>query len=84
MTKIKGVLPIIAFVFAAFAALAFSPADSQTAEYGFDGQNWINVTGLVPGPDTYLCDEDPQVCTRRAPNPTAQQVKTGLFINNMD
>lgn len=84
MNKFLNKLPVLAFVLAAFAAFAFSPADSQTAEYGFDGQNWINVTGLDPGPDTYLCDDEPVVCTRSAPSPAAQQVKPGLFINNMD
>ena len=84
MDKFLKKLPLLAFVLAAFAAFAFSPADNQSSEYGFDGQNWINVTGLVPGPETYQCDEDPQVCTRRAPNSSAQPVKTGLFINNMN
>lgn len=84
MNKLAKMLPVLALVLGATAAVAFTPASSQSSEHGFDGQNWINVTGLVPGPDTYQCDQNPQVCTRQAPNSSASPVKTGLFINNMD
>ncbi len=74
-------LPAFAFVLAAFAAFAFTPAVSP--EYGFDGENWIEVTELTPGPMTYQCNGSSQVCTREAPNSTAPQVKPGIFVNNM-
>ncbi|WP_339708310.1 DUF6520 family protein [Algoriphagus aquimarinus] len=82
MNKIAGKLPIIAFVFAAFAAFAFT--SPQVSEYGLSGSNWINVTGLTPGPTTYQCNSDPQACTRQEPNLSAPVVKTGIFVNNMD
>lgn len=84
MNKLSKLLPVLALALGAFGAVAFTPPSSQSAEYGYDGQSWINVTGLDPGPETYQCDEDPQVCTRQAPNSSANPVKTGLFINNMD
>ncbi|OOG69924.1 DUF6520 family protein [Algoriphagus sp. A40] len=82
MIKFLKLLPALAIVLAATLAFAFAPA--QTSEYGYDGQNWINVTGLTPGPTTFLCNEDPQVCTRQAANHSAPQVKPGIFVNNMD
>ncbi|MDP3198931.1 MAG: hypothetical protein Q8M62_03825 [Algoriphagus sp.] len=56
MNKLKGALPIIAFLFAAFAAVAFSPKNSAMNVYGEDGGQWYNVTGIAPGPTTYTCD----------------------------
>lgn len=83
MNKVKGALPMIAFVFAAFAAFAFS--SPQVEEWGqIDEQNFINVTDLTPGPNTYECDDEPEVCTRSAPNDSAPVTKTGLFVNHMD
>ncbi|REG77515.1 hypothetical protein [Algoriphagus antarcticus] len=81
MNKLAGKLPIIAFVFAAFAAFAFT--SPPIPEYGLSGSNWIDVTGLTPGPTTYQCNLDPQACTREAPNTSAPVVKTGIFKNNM-
>lgn len=50
-------LPLLAFVLAAFAAVAFSPKDSAMNLYGQSGSQWYNVTGIPTGPDTYTCDE---------------------------
>ncbi|WPR76033.1 DUF6520 family protein [Algoriphagus sp. NG3] len=58
MNKVKGALPIIAFVFAAFAAFAFSSPKSLTGEYGLSGSTWYDVTGINPDEDTYVCNED--------------------------
>jgi hypothetical protein len=69
-------LPVFAFILAALAAFAFAPP--QTSEYGFDGTNWIDVSNMTPGQD-YLCNVEEDVCTRSAPNPSAPQVKSGLF-----
>ena len=75
-------LPLFAFVLAAFAAFAFT--SPQTEEWGqIDEENFINVTGLTPGPTTYECDDEPDVCTRTAPNASAPVEKTGLFVNHM-
>ena len=84
MNKLAKLLPALALVLAATFAFAFSPANTQTSEYGLDGETWINVTGLTPGPTTYQCNADPQACTRQAQNPSAPVVKTGIFVNNMD
>ena len=57
MNKLKGALPIIAFVFAAFAAFAFGPKDLAMNQYGEAAGQWYNVTGITPGPSTYTCDQ---------------------------
>lgn len=75
-------LPLFAFVLAAFAAFAFTSPD--TGEYGYDGEHWIDVTEVDPGPLTYQCNfSTTQVCTRELPNAGAPQVKPGIFVNNM-
>jgi hypothetical protein len=71
-------LPVFAFILAAFAAFAFTPAASS--EYGLDGEDWIEVTELTPGPLTYQCNSSTtQVCTRELPNDNAPQVKPGIL-----
>jgi hypothetical protein len=82
MIKFLKLLPALALVLAATFAFAFGP--KQVSEHGYDGQNWINVTGLTPGPSTYQCNESTVTCTRQAANPSAPQVKPGIFVNNMD
>ena len=83
MVKSLKMLPALAMVLAATLAFGFTPNTPPTPEHGYDGA-WIEVTGLTPGASTYQCDADPQACTRKAPNSTAQVVKTGIFVNNMD
>ena len=83
MNKLLKSLPAFGMVLAATFALAFT--GPQTEEWAqIDEENFVNVTGLTPGPTTYLCDSDPQACTRSAPNDSAPVIKTGLFVNNMD
>ncbi|WP_343850886.1 hypothetical protein [Algoriphagus jejuensis] len=50
-------LPLLAFVLAAFAAVAFSPKELPSNQYGFDNGVWYNVTGQIPGSHTYNCNE---------------------------
>ncbi|WP_339880592.1 DUF6520 family protein [uncultured Algoriphagus sp.] len=84
MNKLAKLLPALAMVLGATFAFGFSPATPQTSEYGLSGSNWINVTGLTPGPSTYQCNSASQVCTRQTPNSSGNPVKSGIFVNNMD
>lgn len=56
MDAITKRLPLLAFVLAAFAAVAFSPKEQPMNVYGYDGTHWYEVTG-DPSPNTYACDE---------------------------
>ncbi|MDR7131665.1 hypothetical protein J2X69_004029 [Algoriphagus sp. 4150] len=80
MKKLEGKLPLIAFVVAAFAAVAFTGPKDLQPEYGLDGSTWRNVTNITPGEDTYECNDSNLVCTRSAANPSAPMVKEGTFI----
>ena len=84
MKRFLKVLPALAMALGAFGAVAFTTPTLQSSEHGYDGQNWLDVTGLPPGPDTYQCNTSTAVCTRQAPNPSAPAVKSGIFVNNMD
>jgi hypothetical protein len=83
MNKLLKLLPAFALVLAASFAFGFS-SPTNGPEYGLDGSQWKEVTGLIPGPDTYECNLSSQVCTRSAPNSTAPMVKQGVFIFNGD
>ena len=61
MNKLKGALPMIAFVFAAFAALAFN-SPKEDREYGQGGDIWYDVTDTDPGVNTYQCEAGSQHC----------------------
>jgi hypothetical protein len=57
MNKLMSKLPLLAFVLAAFAAVAFtSPKEVSDPMYGFDGTHWY----LIQGDEgvTYVCDSD--------------------------
>lgn len=57
MNKLLSKLPLLAFVLAAFAAVAFtSPKEVSDPMYGFDGTHWY----LIQGDEgvTYVCDSD--------------------------
>jgi hypothetical protein len=59
MESITKRLPVIAFVLAAFAAVAFtSPKEEANQMYGFDGTDWYLIEGQEGV--TYLCDQDTQ------------------------
>ena len=81
MNKLVKLLPVLALVMGAGFAMAFSGPQSGP-EYGLDGSVWRNVTGLIPGPTTYECNEADEVCTRTAPNETAPMEKDGIFVYN--
>lgn len=79
MNKLIKLFPMLAMVLGAGFAMSFSGPQSGP-EYGLDGSQWRNVTGVDPGPTTYECDEALTVCTRNAPNSSAPMVKDGIFI----
>ena len=61
MNKLKGTLPIIAFVFAAFAAVAFTSPEEDGPMYGktLDENNeevWIHVNPPGEPEVEYNCD----------------------------
>ncbi|WP_139162845.1 hypothetical protein [Algoriphagus faecimaris] len=51
-------LPLLAFVLAAFAAVAFTSPKASTGEYGLAGGVWYDVTDIDPDEDTYVCNQD--------------------------
>ena len=62
MKNLEGKLPLIAFVVAAFAAVAFT-SPKNVGEYGQSGGIWYDVTNETPGPSSYECDNSPgQTC----------------------
>ncbi len=68
MNKVKGALPIFAFLFAAFAALAFTSPKTHTGLFGQEDDVWYDVTETDPDQDTYVCDQsDPEGCLYTAP-----------------
>ena len=57
MDKFLKKLPLLAFVLAAFAAVAFtSPKEVTDPMYGFDGTHWYLIQGEQGV--TYVCDSD--------------------------
>jgi hypothetical protein len=56
MEAITKRLPLLAFVLAAFAAVAFTSPKSNTGEYGQENGIWYDVTNTAPSPTTYECD----------------------------
>ncbi|WP_439490716.1 DUF6520 family protein [Algoriphagus sp.] len=77
MNKLKGSLPIIAFVFAAFAAFAFSPKQSATEQWGQDGGVWYNATNMTPGEDYYCDNEEENHCLYDSPDPDRTPILPG-------
>ncbi|OOG76444.1 DUF6520 family protein [Algoriphagus sp. A40] len=69
MNRILKFLPALALALAATFAFAFSPKGEATNQYGEDSNQWINVTGVTPGPTTYTCDvAEDEHCLYDAPN----------------
>ncbi len=69
MNKLSKLLPVLALVLGAFAAVAFSPKDLPMNVYGESAGLWYNVTGITPGPSTYTCDQQVDVeCLHDAVN----------------
>ena len=59
MNKLAKLLPALALVLGAFAAVAFTSPQSLTGEFGEENGIWYDVTNTDPGPDTYECNTDP-------------------------
>lgn len=77
MNKVKGALPIFAFVVAAFAALAFSPKQSATEQWGQDNGVWYNVTNMTPDVD-YVCDNEEEThCLYDSSGPDRTPISPG-------
>lgn len=72
-------LPLLAFVLAAFAAVAFTPPHDPQPEYGLDGSIWRDATELEIDVN-YQCNESEEVCTRSAPSEQAAPMKPGTFV----
>lgn len=69
MNKLAKLLPALALVLGATLAFAFSPKGDTTSQYGQDSGQWIDVTGVTPGPTTYTCDATVDMhCLYDAPN----------------
>ncbi len=58
MKNVAGKLPLIAFVVAAFAAVAFSPAEEQQERWAIIDGEFQNVTEAVAN-GQYDCDSAP-------------------------
>ena len=88
MNKLKGALPLIAFVFAAFAAFAFNfPEKGDNPRYGTHDGNVYDVTNvdMGPGADEYWCDSDPSTCLFQDQQATTPVVGSlGEFIPGID
>lgn len=85
MKKLAGKLPLIAFVAAAFAAVAFTSPKTATELFGEEDEVWYDVSETDPDDDTYVCDQsDPQGCLYDAPfgmgNPIAGPTAGLKFI----
>lgn len=62
MKNLAGKLPLIAFVVAAFAAVAFTSPKEEDPMFGQSGSTWYDVTDTPPGNDTYQCDSGSEHC----------------------
>lgn len=77
MNKVKGALPMIAFVFAAFAAFAFSPKQTSSEQWGQDNGVWYNATNMTPEVD-YVCDSEIEShCLYDSPDPDRNPITPG-------
>lgn len=77
MNKLLNMLPLLAFVLAAFAAVAFTSPKSNSGEYGLSGTTWYDVTGINPDEDTYVCDiDETQDCLFDQPFGMGQPIST--------
>jgi len=69
MNKLINKLPLLAFVLAAFAAVAFTSPKEATNLFGEENGTWYDVTNTTPNNDTYVCDQvDANGCLYDAPH----------------
>lgn len=57
MKKLVGNMPLLAFIVAAFAAVAFTSPKEEDPMYGTDGTYWYLVDENTP-PGSYQCDSE--------------------------
>ncbi len=85
MNKLMSKLPLLAFVLAAFAAVAFtSPRGPEYAQDPVNPSIWYDLTHVAPSSTSYECDDAEQVCTRIQPNSNSDMVEEGLFVKYGD
>ncbi|MCE7053049.1 hypothetical protein LZF95_00070 [Algoriphagus sp. AGSA1] len=62
MKNLEGKLPLLTFIVAAFAAVAFTSPKEEDPMYGTDGTYWYLVDEDTP-PGSYQCDsQEEQNC----------------------
>jgi hypothetical protein len=84
MNKLINKLPLLAFVLAAFAAVAFT--SPETGEYAQDPDNpsiWYDLSEVDPGPETYECNNTGN-CLRDAPSTSGTVIANGMFVKHSD
>lgn len=80
MEAITKRLPLLAFVLAAFAAVAFtSPRGPEYAQDSVDPDIWYDLTLVNPSSTTYECDDADEICTRISPTTSSAMVAEGEF-----
>lgn len=76
MNKLMSKLPLLAFVLAAFAAVAFTSPKEATSLFGEENGTWYDVTLTMPNNDTYVCDQvDQDGCLYDAPHGTGNPIE---------
>lgn len=83
MNKLRKLLPALALLLG--AGLAISQAGDLDPEFAQDPDNpaiWYDLSNVTPGPNTYECDDVPDVCTRVLPSSTSAMKTSGEFIKN--
>ena len=86
MKKLFNVLPMLAFVLAGIAGMAFTSAtDLDDPKFGKFNGDWYDVTGMTEGPTTYQCLQSSAVCLREQPNDQAAIVQNNAtFVLHAD
>ncbi|OYX16151.1 MAG: hypothetical protein B7Z16_12040 [Algoriphagus sp. 32-45-6] len=87
MKTLAKLLPALAMVLAATLAMAMNFAPNPTERYAEDPdpdvEIWYDLTGISPGPSTYLCNSGPTVtCSRDMPDDSGDQIEAGIFVKN--
>lgn len=83
MKRLKNLLPALALVFGATLAMAMNFAENPTVRFAEDPitNNWYNLTGITPGPSTYVCNFSPsEICSHEDDTSTSPQVEAGDFV----
>ena len=79
MKRLTNLLPALALVLGAFAAVAFTSPKVTTGEYGQAGGIWYDVEGINPDEDTYVCNSSPsQDCLFEEPSTSSTPISTEM------